>query len=245
MLRAVVLKHVTFEGPARIAELLAARGCSIEIRELYRGDRVPSRLEPDELLIVMGGPMGVADVGSPEFPFLRDELELLRRCVAADAPVLGVCLGAQLLAAAAGAVVAPMRDGSGARVYEVGWSPLELHAGDAVLAGVPARPTVLHWHGDACELPSGARLLASTPVCKTQAFALGTRQFGLQFHCEVDTPHVLEFLRVDAEFVARANGPDGVERIRRDTERHIAGLRAAGDRLLGNMLDAMTDSIDS
>src|SRR5262245_7242780 len=119
MPRAIILQHVPFEGPARIADLLTARGCSLDVRQLHRGDRVPSRLGPGELLVVMGGPMGVADVGSPEFPFLRQEIELLRHCVTEDAPVLGVCLGAQLLAAAAGAAVAPMHDASGERVYEV------------------------------------------------------------------------------------------------------------------------------
>src|SRR5437868_5852445 len=116
--------------------MLVARGYALDARETYRGDAVPAHLAPGELLVVMGGPMGVGD----PLPFLEQEAELLRRCIADDAPVLGICLGAQLLAHAAGANVAPMtRDG--ARIYEVGWAPLALHD-DPILRGVPRDPYV-------------------------------------------------------------------------------------------------------
>src|SRR5689334_18764896 len=98
MRRAIVLQHIAFEGPARLASLLEARGYQLDIRRLDRGDAVPERLHSGELLIVMGGPMGVADAERAPYSFLQRELELLRRCVVDDAPVLGVCLGAQLIA---------------------------------------------------------------------------------------------------------------------------------------------------
>jgi GMP synthase (glutamine-hydrolysing) len=243
MSRAIVLQHAPFEGPARIASLLDARGYELDTREVYRGASVPRRLEPGELLIVMGGSMGVGDVGNPEFPFLQQELELLAWCAERDAPVLGVCLGAQLLAAAAGAEVHPMIGHDGTRHYEVGWAPIEfLHAGatDPVLAGVPAHGPMLHWHGDMFELPAGARLLASTAVCKHQAFQHCSRLFGLQFHCEVEAEDVAGFLRADREFCDRANGPGSDAKIRRDTALYLAELHALGDRLLGNLLTAMT-----
>jgi GMP synthase-like glutamine amidotransferase len=183
MKRAVVLKHVVFEAPGRIADLLADRGYALDVRELYRGDAVPGELERGDVLVVMGGPMGVSGVGSVAFPFLRRELDLLARCIEQDAPVLGVCLGAQLLAAAADADVHPMVGSDGARVYEVGWAATRFHRtsdADAVLDGVPDAACLLHWHGDMFELPRGARRLASTGVCLEQGFQLGTRQFGLQ-----------------------------------------------------------------
>jgi GMP synthase (glutamine-hydrolysing) len=241
--RAIVLKHAAFEGPGRLAPLLVARGYRLELRELDRGDPVPDRTAPGELLVVMGGPMGVGDIDRAELGFLGRELELLARCLDDDVAVIGVCLGAQLLAAAAGARVAPMVDGRGARCYEVGWAEVRFHAhddADALLRRLPATAQVLHWHGDACELPAGARRLASSELCANQAFQIGTRQVGLQFHCEVDGEDVEAFLHADGDFAVRANGRDAVAQIRSDTRDHMAPFLALGDRLLRNVLDVIT-----
>jgi GMP synthase (glutamine-hydrolysing) len=242
MKRALILKHVPFEGPGHIAGLLQARGYALELLELHRGQPVPHELEPGEVLVVMGGPMGVGDIDDSRWPFLKPELELLERCIASDAPVLGVCLGAQLLAAAAGARVQPMKDAASRRVYEIGWAPLHFVHGEgtrSLLAGLPRQAMMLHWHGDAAALPPGARLLASTPTCDNQAFALGSRQFGLQFHCEVDADGVEGFLTSDADFVHSSLGEGAAERIRQDTQHYIDEFRLLGDRLLGNLIDAM------
>lgn len=240
--RAIVLQHVAFEGPARLTELLSERGFELEVLRLDRGAPVPERIDSGDVLIVMGGPMGVADIDRAEFPFLRPELQLLVRCIEDASPVLGVCLGAQLLAFAAGANVQAMISKSGERRFEVGWAPVTFHPSgtdDRVLAGAPEQAWALHWHGDACELPAGARRLASTALCANQAFQLGTRQFGLQFHCEVAPEHVSAFLDADTAFVTRALGPSGVERIRADTARYAAPAWEVGRHILGNILDAM------
>ncbi|MEO6598895.1 MAG: gamma-glutamyl-gamma-aminobutyrate hydrolase family protein [Polyangiaceae bacterium] len=240
MRKAVVLKHVEFEGPSRIATLLAERECSIDTRSLYRGDPVPTRLSQDQLLIVMGGPMGVADLESPQFPFLKRELELIHSCIAMGSPVLGVCLGSQLLAHAAGASVYEMKNGT-QRQYEVGWGPVRFqHAtGEAVLSGVPNEATLLHWHGDTFDLPNGAQLLASTDICKHQAFRLGQRSFGLQFHCETTGEDVETWLTADDGFITAANGEGAADRIRTDTARFSAEQRTVGDALLKNVIKAM------
>ena len=240
MKTAIVLKHVEFEGPSRIAPLLVQRGYDIDVRALYLGDLVPSHLGKDEILIVMGGPMGVSDLDNPDLPFLRREVELLRTCVEQDLPALGICLGSQLLAHAAGAQVKPMHDGQRRR-YEVGWGAIRFHheLGDDVLRGVPREGQVLHWHGDTFELPSGARHLASSSICENQAFRL-QRQFGLQFHCEVTPDDVEAWLAADDGFVERANGEHSFDQIRRDTAQHIHAQDALGDRLFGNILDAMS-----
>ncbi|MEI9937368.1 MAG: gamma-glutamyl-gamma-aminobutyrate hydrolase family protein [Pseudomonadota bacterium] len=240
MKTAIVLKHVEFEGPSRIAPLLDQRGYQIDVRALYLGDSVPSHLGNDEILIVMGGPMGVSDIGKHELPFLEREVELLRSCLEQDQPVLGVCLGSQLLAHAAGARVGPMHDGQ-ARRYEVGWDSIRFHheVGDEVLRGMPLEDQVLHWHGDTFDLPTGARHLASSRICPNQAFRL-ERQFGLQFHCEVTSEDVEAWLAGDDGFVERANGKDAFARLRRDTAQRISAQSELGDRLLGNILDAMT-----
>lgn len=241
MKRAVVLTHAEFEGPARIADLVAQEGHALDVRSLHRGDRVPEDLGRDDLLIVMGGSMGVADVDLPQFPYLRPEVELLKRRVLEGAPVLGVCLGAQLLAHAAGASVSPMRTEDGLPVYEVGWAPITFFPSDNddVLIGMPSEAPVLHWHGDTFQVPPGARLLASSAVCRNQGFRLGRRQFGLQFHCELGEGDIENFLRGDADYVRQANGPDGTEALRRDTDRYLASFREVGNRLLQNIVRTM------
>jgi GMP synthase (glutamine-hydrolysing) len=243
--RAVVLTHEEFEGPARIADAIARVGYEIDLRALHRGNALPFDLERDELLIVMGGPMGVGDLARPEYSFLQREVDLLRQRVEDDAPVLGICLGAQLLAHAAGAAVRPMMTADGrSRLYEVGWGSVRFHgeADDGLLEGIASEAVMLHWHGDTFDLPAGARLFASSGVCRNQGFQLGRRLFGLQFHCEASAEDIEAFLREDAEFVAKAHGEGGVDRVRRETAHHIDEFRDVGDRLLQNIVRAMIET---
>lgn len=236
MSRAIVLQHTPTEGPERVGELCARRGLELDVRHVYRGDAIPADLASDEILIVMGGPMGVGDVGDARYPFLAREIALLETAAAGDRPVLGICLGAQLLAAAAGARVYP------ATRREVGWAPVDFigTAREPALAGIRAREVMLHWHGDTFDLPRGAVHLASTEICPHQAFRLGTRLFALQFHCELAAETIASWVREDADFVALANGPGGGQRILADTALHAPGAGSVGDRLLGNILAILT-----
>jgi GMP synthase-like glutamine amidotransferase len=239
MPRAIILQHVPGEGPGRLAHLLAARGVTTEIRRLFQGDAVPQAEADDALLVVMGGSMGVADIGGTNHPFLAVEADLLRHRIAHDLPTLGICLGAQLLAHAAGAAVVQNRTADGQRIIEVGWEPITLTSNDPVLAGLPRQLMVLHWHGDTFALPTGAVLLGSTLRCVNQGFRLKQRLFGLQFHPEVERAMVPEWVRDDADYVRLANGPEGGARVLADTERVFDAHVPGGDRLLGNILDAM------
>jgi GMP synthase (glutamine-hydrolysing) len=177
----VAIQHVPFEGPGSIATVATRRGTPLAVCHPYLGEPLPACPELSGL-VVMGGPMGVSDTDS--HPYLRDELALIAACVAAELPVLGVCLGAQLLAAALGA-----------RVYrgpqlEIGPGAVALtDAGrsDPVL-GATGRDelAVVHWHQDTFELPPGAAWLARSELYPHQAFRVGERAYGLQFHVEVD-----------------------------------------------------------
>jgi GMP synthase (glutamine-hydrolysing) len=240
--RAVIFQHAPTEGPERVGELCLERGAELEVRHLYGGEAVPKDLGPDEILVVMGGPMGVGDVGDPRYGFLAQEIALLRALIARDHPVVGICLGAQLLASAAGAAVYPntrrSAEGLIVPVREVGWAPVTFIGVDRepALQGLPTREMMLHWHGDTFDLPPDAVQLAATESCAQQGFRLKQRVYGLQFHCEPGPATIATWVREDADFVALANGPAGGERILADTKRYFGAAAPAWDRLLRNIL---------
>ena len=245
MKKAVVIQHVAMEGPARIADLCVERDVAVEVRHVYRGDAVPGEVGADEALIVMGGGMGVGDLDDARYPFLRPEVALIASALDAGRPVLGVCLGAQLLAHAAGARVYPNTVTTAGRVTpvrEVGWGRLAFHGRDRepVLAGLRDEETVLHWHGDTFDLPSEAVHLASSALCKNQAFRIGTRVYGLQFHVEVDGPMACRWAEEDAAYVRSARGPDGPALVIEESKHLAEAARVAGDRLIRNILQAMS-----
>jgi GMP synthase-like glutamine amidotransferase len=242
VVRATILEHVLHEGPGRIAKALDRAGIEHHRLPLYAGAPLP-QLADQDLLVVMGGPMGVGDRNSPQYPFLAGELELLEQAVRAGTPTLGVCLGAQLLAAAGGARVYPNVTGDPPKpTREVGWGAIHFvrtAAEEPVLAGLDRAEVVLHWHGDTFDLPHDATLLASTLSCENQMYRLGPRQFGLQFHVEIDEPDLEVWLQADASYVQGALGQGGAERIRRDARRFMPRFVERGDRLLEQLLAVM------
>jgi GMP synthase-like glutamine amidotransferase len=197
----LVVQHVEPEGPYAIGDALEAAGVAIDLRRVFADDPLPPDAADADGVVVMGGPMSaLSDRG---FPTRRAELDLLADAVRRGRPTLGVCLGAQLLALAGGGSVSP-----GGAGPEIGWGPVELtgEAGaDPLLAGLPDRLTVLHWHGDTYALPPGAVPLAADSRYPNQAFRMGPRAWGFQFHLEVDASAVAAFL---AAFGADA-GPAG------------------------------------
>jgi len=228
---AVALRHVAFEDLDALAAPLAARGYEVAYRCAAVDDLAAPELGSADLLVVLGGPIGVYEEG--DYPFLRAEIALIARRLAEGRPVLGICLGAQLMARAAGA-----------RVYqagfkEIGWAPVELSQTGmrsplAALAGVP----VLHWHGDTFDLPQGAENLAATSRTPNQAFALGRHGLALQFHIETTAKglerwyvgHTLEIATTDGVSVAQ---------LRQDAARFAGGLANAGSRVLDAWLAAL------
>jgi GMP synthase-like glutamine amidotransferase len=241
MRRLVVLQHAPHEGPSRVQSAFERAGFRADILRLDLGAPVPESLGGMDALLVLGGSMGVGDAGDPQVPFLAHEIRLLERAVASDFPTLGICLGAQLLAAAAGARVYPNRLAESV-IREVGWGAVHFTRSaseEPVLFGLDAAEVVLHWHGDTFDLPAGATLLAATLHCPNQMFRVKTRLFGVQFHPEVDEPDIANWIEADAEYIAGALGPSGAARIAADTQRFMPRLRERGDRLLDNLVHAM------
>lgn len=176
----LVLQHVPHETLGTLELALAESGLRWRYLELFQ--QVPRELPLAEAcgLIVLGGPMNVDQTET--FPYLTREPTWIRQALDARLPVLGVCLGSQLLAKALGAEVRPNR------VKEIGWYPLELlpaAADDPLFAGFSAEQTVFQWHGDTFDLPEGATHLARNTECENQAFRFGKSAWGLQFHIEV------------------------------------------------------------
>lgn len=183
--RAIVIRHLAFEDLGCYAKVLADNDIEVHYLEAAQDDLTAIDASTDDLLIILGGPISVnqGDI----FPFIEQELALLKQRLVLDKPTLGVCLGAQLLAHALGAKIYPGKE------KEIGWSPLALSpAGERGALRHLAPPLrVLHWHGETFDLPAGAELLASSELYPHQAFAYGKRVLGLQFHAEC-TAHGLE-----------------------------------------------------
>ncbi len=189
--RILALRNVPFERLGLFASLLRDAGLAYRYLDVYRDAGGPAELRSVLGLIILGGPMSAND----DLPQIRRALRLIEDALAAEIPILGICLGAQLLAKALGARV--YRNA----VKEIGWMPVYLTdaAGrDPLLAGWSPEETVFHWHGETFDLPRGAIWLARSDACRHQAFRFGSLFYGFQFHIEVTAPMIRDWLVQDA-----------------------------------------------
>lgn len=180
-MRAHVLKHVSFEGPGNIEPWLRNRGAEISETRIFEADTLPAFDEFD-LLIVMGGPMSANDEDT--LPWLATEKRFIRQAIESGKGVIGICLGAQLIASALGARVYPNKE------KEIGWFPVYAtpSAAAQALCPFPEEAEAFHWHGETFDLPDGATRLARSEACENQAFQIGRRVVALQFHLETTAP---------------------------------------------------------
>lgn len=196
---ALVLTHTESEGPGHLARWLPEAGLGLEVVEPWRGDAVPGSLDGHEALVVMGGPQQAYD---DSLPWRAETFALIRSAVEHGVPFLGVCLGAQLLAEACGGRVQPGEAGPelGARLV----AKRDLAGADPLLWDLPLAPIVVQWHWDAVvELPPGSTLLMSSTAYPHQAFRVGERAWGLQFHVECDADMVGRWAESDREGLAQ------------------------------------------
>ena len=186
----LVFQHVGCETPGIFLDLLEKQKRPVETVRLYEGDRAPEDLSPYSGLLVMGGPMSVNN--EADYPWLRTEDRLLQEALALDVPTLGICLGSQLIAKAAGGTIR-----QGPR-KEIGWYPVRLTTAarhDRLFGGFPESVEVFEWHGEYFDTPPRAVSLVSSALYECQAFSIGRNVYGLLFHLEVTASMVSEWVR--------------------------------------------------
>jgi len=225
----LVLRHAPAEGIGLLGNALRERGIHHRALELARGEPVPKDLRGVGGLIVLGGPMGAYE--HDKYPFLRAETALIEKAIAAGRPVLGICLGAQLIAQVLGA-----------RVYagekrEVGWAPVKLTSDgmdDPLFAGGEESLTVFHLHGETYELPPDGVNLATSPVYEQQAFRWGEIVYGFQFHLEFTESIIARLAQEpDSQRYMTDAGAD-VKRLVAETPPRVRDLTETAQRVFEN-----------
>ena len=232
--RCLAVRHVPFEDLGFFADVLLARGFTIGYREAPLDDLGAADLRDCDLLVLLGGPIGVYQRDA--YPFIGEAIALAEARLAKKQPLLGICLGSQIMAAALGAEIYPGKAGK-----EVGWGTLTLTPSGTAspLAHLaPDRTRVLHWHGDSFDLPKGATLLASTDRYRQQAFAYGGTGLALQFHPEVTAKGLEAWFVGHCCEIASMPGID-VKNLRAATLRYAPALHRQGKAFFEAWLDSI------
>lgn len=232
--KVLVFQHVPFEPLGTLDPLLKEHGFRIRYVNFSRDPSQRPRVAGYDALIVLGGPMNVDETA--EYPNLATELGLIGEALERGRHVLGICLGAQLLAKALGGSV----DANGE--HEIGWHEVRTTAegaADPVLSALDAPAPLFHWHGDRFEVPPGATRLAESDLCGNQAFRYGDLALGLQFHLEVDRPLIERWLTVpvNRRLLERLEGRVDPDVIRRQTPELIDDLEAQSRRVFGRWIE--------
>ncbi len=219
----LVFEHIAGEDTACLGTILQQRGHRLRVVSLHEGDLIPPDLDDVDGLIVMGGPMNVDQ--ADRYPWLERGTEYIRNAHEADVPIVGVCLGAQLIAAALGGQVAAMDQ------PEVGWHPVTLSfpgTTDPIFAGVGQQSVQFHLHGqEVTDLPPGSTPLASSPACRHQAFRVGLTTYAFQYHFEWD----LDDLKAMAQDPMVTQAGSSADQILNEANRYYDDYRRLGDRV--------------
>jgi GMP synthase (glutamine-hydrolysing) len=225
MTNVFILQHIRWEKPGIISDCLESAGISTHIIRAFEGEPIPPAMNGAAGLVLMGGPMGVYDW--LEFPFLLEEQRLIEQALKEDKPVLGVCLGCQLLAATLGAKV---RKGE---QKEIGWHPIALTEdaaeADPLWRGVVPYFTAFHWHGDVFTLPHRAVSLAYSELTSCQGFRYGKAAYGFLFHMEV-TEQIINDMVTAFHGELNEENLDGATLIVKASE-HLQRLKSIGKRV--------------
>jgi GMP synthase-like glutamine amidotransferase len=229
-----IFRHSPTEGPGYLARCLERRGVPWQLLRVDAGDPLPRGIDAFSGLVFMGGPMSVND----DLPWIPAVLELIASAVARDMPVLGHCLGGQLMARALGGSVAR------APVKEIGWGEVQIQENAAAkgwFGPAPGRFVTFHWHGEAFTVPPGATRVLSSPYCENQGFALGPH-LGLQCHIEMTQDLVQTWCTLGRREIERSQSPgvQPVAEILADLDARLAALHAVADTVYARWVGGLT-----
>jgi GMP synthase-like glutamine amidotransferase len=218
-----ILRHHPKEGPGYLAEVLDNLAIPYKLFAIDQGDTVPHRLDDTSGLVFMGGPMSVND----PLPWIADELKLIRDAAEKNIPLLGHCLGGQLISKALGGEVAPMGR------KEIGWFDVEqLNSTSEWLADVPQRFSAFHWHGERFTLPEGACLLLKSDICDHQAYIINNNILAMQCHIEMTAPMINAWcIENSNELLSDDPGIQSTEKMNREIHSRISQLQQVADTI--------------
>jgi GMP synthase (glutamine-hydrolysing) len=233
MKKLLVLQHVAHELLGTLNPLLKSAGFRLRYVNFARHPEAQPSLDGYHGLVVLGGPMSVND--TDRLPHLITEMKLIEAAMRRNLPVLGICLGAQLIAKTLGAAVYPGKE------KEIGWydiSPTKEAESDPLFVKFQRAEKIFQWHGDTFDIPRSTAHLAFSTLCANQAFRYGTCVYGLQFHLEVDEPMIHRWLRVDENQteIAALGGKIDADRIHEETPDHIHRLNELSDRVFSEFI---------
>jgi GMP synthase (glutamine-hydrolysing) len=234
MKKLLVLQHVAHELLGTLNPMLKRAGFRIRYVNFARHPDAQPSLDGYDGLIVLGGPMSVND--SNRLPHLVTELKLIEEAMRRELPILGICLGAQLIAKTLGAAVYRNPE------KEIGWydvSPTTDASGDPLLTPLQKTETIFQWHGETFDMPNGTRHLAFSSLCANQAFRYGTKVYGFQFHMEVDEPMIHRWLKVpeNQKEIAALRGDHHIEQIYCETSQHMPRLGEISERVFSAFIN--------
>jgi GMP synthase (glutamine-hydrolysing) len=233
MRRILVLQHEACEHLGLMAEFLTRRDVEPRYVKIFEGENIPE-ISAYSGMILLGGPMSVYD--EEEHPFLRFEDRLVRSALSTGLPLLGICLGAQLIAKAAGARVYPGKQ------KEIGWYPIYMTSDglrDRLFSALGKRLTVFQWHGDTFDIPRHGVRLAGSALFPNQAFRIGSSAYALQFHLEVSPPMIREWFERYNQELDSLRGRIDPEAIMRDSKTYAEDLRHRTAVLCGNFVQIL------
>ncbi len=240
-----MVQHIDREGPDLVADIALEQGMSIHTIRPDQGEPLPDPISTkNTIALLLGGPMSVGDRHQDELAWMQQELDWLTDWHQQKKPVLGICLGAQLLAVAAGGTVKPLQVGLPRQpLKEVGYGSIHWlikPSNEPLLMGLQPSEMVLHWHGDRIQLPPTATLLGSSLHCPEQVFRIGRNAVGLQCHMELTTKNLERWIQEDHDYIVSAMGKNGPQQLRLDSERFGTSIQRKGGQLIRNILQELS-----